>query len=153
MKRPSAEERFWPKVKKTRGCWNWVGSRNEHGYGNFSYRGKQGKAHRFSFELVTGLILTTEQHVCHHCDNPSCVRPEHLFLGDRFTNMQDMSRKGRSGPQKKTHCKHRHLLSGDNLQITIHKGVRRRRCVKCQQAASRRCWLKKKAELDRILEE
>ena len=75
-------------------CWVWTGGRDVNGYGNFSVRGKPSKAHRFSFEIHTGIIPTSEM-VCHHCDNPPCVNPDHLFLGNALTNNWDGFAKGR----------------------------------------------------------
>lgn len=76
------------------GCWNWGGTRNDKGYGVLYFRGKNWRAHRVSYTLFCGEIPAGLM-VCHHCDNPQCVNPHHLFLGHAKTNMQDMSRKGR----------------------------------------------------------
>lgn len=94
-------ERFWAKVKRTDACWLWVRGRNAHGYGIASNGKKSGLilAHRLSYELTYGPI-PTGLHVCHHCDNPPCVRPDHLFLGTDADNVADMMRKGRYGPPR-----------------------------------------------------
>lgn len=86
-------ERFWNKVEKTESCWNWIAS-TDRKYGHFLFQGKLIKAHRFSFMLENGEIPQGLD-VCHHCDNPKCVRPSHLFLGTRSDNMRDMIAKGR----------------------------------------------------------
>lgn len=99
-------ERFWPKVDKNgptmphmqTPCWIWTGSRNRQGYGVIKvgnhYDGWRGqKAHRVSWFIATGSWPTLD--MCHHCDNPSCVNPDHLFQGDASTNMKDAVRKGR----------------------------------------------------------
>jgi hypothetical protein len=91
-------DRFWEKVKKSDGCWEWRGAKNKHGYGNLKYQGKYLGAHRVSWELTNGL-LPKGVSVLHKCDNPSCVRPDHLFLGDHGTNARDMVAKGRSRMQ------------------------------------------------------
>jgi hypothetical protein len=87
-------ERFWNKVNKTDGCWEWTASLNQRGYGQFKFEGKMVKAHRYSITLdgrdPTGKL------VCHHCDNPKCVRPDHLFVGTDKDNMVDMVKKGRN---------------------------------------------------------
>ena len=92
-------ERFWKHVEKTDTCWLWTGSKDPNGYGRIldkphSQGGKPRLAHRIAWELTNGPILN-DLFVCHTCDNPSCVRLDHLFLGDQFDNMHDCSAKGR----------------------------------------------------------
>lgn len=88
------EERFWPKVEKTETCWNWTASCTGFGHGQISYNGRPRGAHIVSYELVYGAI-PSGLCVLHRCDNPRCVRPEHLFLGTRGDNVRDMHRKKR----------------------------------------------------------
>jgi len=88
-------DRFWAKVAKSEGCWEWQAGRNKRGYGAFHPRhGVSILAHRMVWELSFGPI-PTGSFVCHRCDNPPCVRPDHLFLGSNADNMQDMTAKGR----------------------------------------------------------
>ena len=94
------EERFWSKVKKTPGCWSWLGSKDSNGYGRIMIRERGGSklAHRIAYEIVNGEI-PSQMHACHKCDNPSCVNPDHIFIGTAKDNLQDMSKKGRWGNQ------------------------------------------------------
>ena len=88
------KDRFWQKVRKSDGCWEWTAARNGYGYGIFGPNRKTFLAHRLSWSMAHGDI-PDGLHVLHHCDNPSCVRPDHLFIGTAKDNVQDMIRKGR----------------------------------------------------------
>lgn len=89
------------KVDVGSGCWVWTRSRDRGGYGEFRLRGKRVRAHRYSWELKNGPV-PEGMCVCHTCDNPSCVNPDHLFLGDQSVNMKDCSRKGRAAFGERT---------------------------------------------------
>ena len=95
-----AKDRFWLLVRKTDSCWNWCGNTDGR-YGSFWYGGRLVKAHRFAYQIQIGPIPNGLQ-VLHRCDNPACVRPEHLFLGTQFDNMTDCAHKGRNGYAKLT---------------------------------------------------
>ena len=77
------------------GCWLWIGASSPSGYGNFAVGRRQIGAHRFSWDMRRGPI-PEGMHVCHKCDVPACVNPDHLFLGTVEDNMNDMKRKGRA---------------------------------------------------------
>lgn len=85
-------ELFWSKVIKTDNCWIWIGQKRPFGYGKFQYSLLHKKhhldAHRFSYLITYGSISEGEC-VRHTCDNPSCVRPDHLILGSQSDNIQD----------------------------------------------------------------
>jgi hypothetical protein len=80
-------DRFWDKVDRTGDCWEWRSNIAAGGYPQFSYQGEPRYAHR--------LVMESEGHdvddvqVNHHCDNPQCVNPEHLYIGDQSDNVQD----------------------------------------------------------------
>jgi HNH endonuclease len=95
----SLESRFWSKVNKTDGCWLWTGATTNGGYGVIRGAGRGSKlirANRLSWELEHG-IDAGDKDVCHTCDNPKCVRPDHLFVGYASDNVRDMVNKGRAG--------------------------------------------------------
>lgn len=96
------EARFWKKVAQSPDCWLWTATTTPTGYGKIR-REDQGElvyAHRYSWELHYGPVPAGLM-VLHHCDTPSCVRPDHLFLGDQVANMRDMAAKGRGARQKR----------------------------------------------------
>jgi len=93
----AAADRFWPKVEKSDGCWLWIASRNIHGYGQLRLGGRSGRpvgAHRIGYILANGAIEPGLD-VLHRCDNPPCVRPDHLRLGTAAQNLRDAATKGR----------------------------------------------------------
>jgi hypothetical protein len=89
------EDRFWSKVNvdTKSGCWEWTAGKTR-GYGRIGVNGRMGYAHRVSWEIHYEEI-PEGMFVCHRCDNPSCVNPDHLFLGTNNDNRQDSMRKGR----------------------------------------------------------
>lgn len=88
------EGRFWSHVRRSDGCWEWVGARNWAGYGVIRVAGRQTRAHRIAYQLVIGPI-PSGMNVLHSCDNPPCVRPEHLRVGTQRDNLADAQERGR----------------------------------------------------------
>jgi hypothetical protein len=90
-----ARDHFWDFVKKTPNCWIWTGYVNQDGYGRIMVPGGPVTTHIFSWKLTNGPI-PEGMCVCHKCDNPPCVRPDHLFLGTHLENIKDRDKKDRT---------------------------------------------------------
>lgn len=130
-------EAFWSRVGVAGedACWPWTGSKTERGYGLYSpLPGVLLRTHRVAYALHNGGIDDALM-VCHHCDNPSCCNPKHLFLGTGSDNMQDMVTKGRnkqingeSNPVAKLTAEQARLIYLDprtNLEISNAYGIAR----------------------------
>lgn len=125
-------ERFWSKVNKNgptmphmdTPCWVWTASKSNKGYGQFGFKPKNIGAHRFAYTITCGNI-PDDVMVLHRCDNPPCVRPDHLFLGTHGDNIRDMIAKGRNWqktqPQKICHGERHHL---SKLTVEAVKSIR-----------------------------
>jgi hypothetical protein len=137
--RDTIAERLWSRVVKTETCWVWTGNLSENGYGHISVGyASNAKVHRVSWELAHGPIASGLS-VCHKCDNPACVRPDHLFLGTQADNMRDCSNKGRVCNQvgnvsEYTVCGHGHALTPTNTYANPKTGLRR--CRTCHRATT-----------------
>lgn len=120
------EERFWSKVDKTpSGCWVWLSTKNEQGYGRFAirvapYKQRWYSAHRLVWEWEHG--AEPELCVLHRCDNPSCVNPAHLFLGTHKDNAADRDRKGRRRAPKGSLNGRAKLTENDVFDIRRRRG-------------------------------
>lgn len=127
-------ERFWSKVDKTGDCWLWTASVGSHGYGQMTIAGRPVTAHRYSAMFHFGMF-DRRSWVLHTCDERRCVRPSHLYLGDRQRNIQDMVDRGRSFWRQKTHCPHGHAYEGDN--VYQNPGSSSRVCRECHRNRAR----------------
>lgn len=108
------------------GCIIFIGSKNSLGYGELSYKGKRFRAHRLSYISHVGPI-PDGMVVCHKCDNPPCINPEHLFIGTQADNLKDGRKKGRvatPNPRGERHGLAK--LSADKI-VAIRKDQRTQR--------------------------
>lgn len=121
MKKQTLEERFWPKVIKLFGmnsCFEWVAAKDRAGYGSIGLNGKVISAHRASWIIHNGPIPNGGW-VLHKCDNPSCVRPSHLFIGNHKSNMKDKVSKSRQHHPSGSKNGRTKLADMDVIQIRI----------------------------------
>lgn len=138
--------KFHTKYVKTSTCWNWIAGKSDKGYGSFCYNNKNYPAHRASWTIHYGRIPDGLL-VCHKCDNPQCVNPNHLFLGTHRDNARDMVRKDRrntpySALQKAiTHCCKGHKFTYENT--VYHKKSRARHCRTCLGYTQLEAFMKK----------
>lgn len=136
-------ETFWRRVDTSAGpdgCWPWTGTLIADGYGRFKLDGRFHLAHRLALGLSLGReLLWTDairEEACHHCDNPPCVNPAHLYVGDRMTNRRDAVNRGRARSSlaeenaRKTHCPSGHEYTQANTYW--HDG---RHCRICRRDA------------------
>lgn len=161
MIRVDKRDLFWSKVAiNLTGCWEWQAGRTDSGYGVFFTGNPGGKtvlAHRAAFMLAYGPI-TGGLFACHKCDNPRCVRPDHMFLGTQADNVRDCARKGRRSPRvftpemrekgrlkrlERTTCKRGHPFDEVN---TYFDPDGCRNCRECRRQALRASRARRKSE-------
>jgi hypothetical protein len=153
MTNTTKSDRFWAKVdvRSPEECWVWTASRSKpSGYGRFNAGEKKyASAHRYSYFIHNGAI-PDGMYVCHTCDNPPCVNPNHLWLGTPSENTLDMFRKGRKPPRKKGYkhktqqfCKNGHERTPENTYVhTRPDGNSIRHCRICRKQ-SRKAYAQK----------
>lgn len=136
------EDRFWAKVNRGApdACWEWLGVRGQRGHGRFYLNPRQPTipAHRAAL-IFTGIEVPQGATVCHHCDNPPCVNPAHLFVGTQLDNVRDMIAKGRSRAgehqRQRTRCPKLHPYNEAN---TLIRPDGARACRACAREATRK---------------
>jgi hypothetical protein len=124
------ESRYIPEPMS--GCWIWTGNDNGFGYGLFRIGKRRIMAHRVAWELYCGPIPDGLQ-ANHKCDVPSCVNPNHLYLGTQAENLEDCRQRGRARKRSRpTHCPHGHEYTPKNIKIKQGR-LRCRTCVNIDQ--------------------
>lgn len=111
-------DKFWSNVNviESTGCWEWAGKRMPYGgYGRISIGGMRGYAHRVAW-MLSGRTLTPGRWILHHCDNPPCIRPDHMYMGTPKDNAQDREKRGRGRKRERSgaECIRGHVFDADN---------------------------------------
>lgn len=138
------EERFWEKVDKSGrnpdkpDCWEWT-AHTVKGYGHFRCKidgvNKSPGAHKYIWEKTNNQRVPKGLEVCHLCNNPLCVRPDHLEVGTRSHNQRYSVTHGNHKESRKTHCKHGHRYDDASTYWKISKrtGLQTRDCKICHK--------------------
>ncbi len=140
----SHRHRFWARAYRTEGCWEWRGHRNgSFGYGRVTINGRRELAHRWAWLLVNGPI-PEGLWVLHHCDNPQCVRPDHLYLGTATDNAHDRDIRNR-GSRGAAHA----------AKMTVRRGSQNKRAklTESQVAEIRRRYTGRYGQQQELAEE
>lgn len=103
------------------GCWLWLGAVRDGGYGGIKINRRVVRAHRVALEVFTGTPVPDNLCVCHRCDVPACINPDHLFVGTASDNMRDMWSKGRGilRPEFKPGVKNGNARLTDDVVLAI----------------------------------
>lgn len=127
----AVKTRFFAKIKVTDYCWEWTAGKSSQrpsrAYGVFCVGGTLFKAHRLAWELFNNQRIPPQMVACHHCDNPCCVNPLHIFVGTSKDNAADVEKKGRMYHHKgvlREFCRRGHPLSKQNTYVYPKSGDR-----------------------------
>lgn len=144
-----AKRRFLGSFNKGRrnSCWVWTGSRVNGKYGKIYFMGRTHLATHVAWFFEHGKFPERGDHVCHSCDNPPCVNPNHLWLGTGSANQNDSVKKGRHASTKKSRCIHGHTLK----DAFIYRG--KRECRTCRKEKYSRRLIKQAASLGMTMKE
>lgn len=141
---PSIVKRFWGPVRiGAEGCWERPSNRNASGRGRFKINGSSFTSPRIALATL-GEVPPPDKEVLHRrgCDNPTCVRPDHLYIGNQSQNMLDASDRGTHNMKRKTHCPAGHAYAEHG---TVNSWGRRV-CLACSRikwaAARDRGWVR-----------
>ena len=137
-------DRFWLRVDASGGssaCWPWRGGRDSKGYGSFCANGRDKKAHTVAYHLVYGHPPSGKPCILHHCDNPPCCNPSHLWAGTKADNNADRTVKGRGWLPPEESRKGRHAcgerVAGAKLRAVDVQEIRKRAVWESKSALAR----------------
>ena len=144
------EHLFWSHIKKGNGCWEWNDGNTNGDYGRARYNGKCQLASRIAWQLTYGALPNNRIQVCHHCDNPPCCRPDHLFLGTNKDNCHDAMRKGRTTKGRKRDPRSVELTAASRrgTHLTIEHRANIARALKGRKTGP--CTAERRAKLSAI---